>query len=464
MAKVLLIQPPHEELMQSKRRVAAFPYSIGYIAGQLVKNGHKVDILDIYSSNLSAAEVAEKIKTFGGEIVGISAFSTQYNYIKGLSEQIKKISNCRIVIGGPLATYSAEVVLKHTPVDACVVGEGELTMEELVSATPLDRIKGIYYRSNGTVIKNEARPQVEDLDNIPTPAYELFPMDIYLRHTHLMNMEHSERALSVVTGRGCPYNCNFCSKTFSSVRLRSVEKVIEEIELLKDNYKITEIAFQDELFVVDKKRTYEFVEKLAPLNLRWSCQGRVNIVDYPLLTSMRKAGCVMVGFGLESGNQEILNRMNKRVTVEQSERAMKAAIKAGLQIKAQLMFNYPGDTKETLEQTIEMMKRVGHPGRNFIPLTTALPGSKLYRECVEKGIIKNEEEYLQKLSYGYKKGSPVLINFTKLKAEELYPLTEWASQKIGSNYRRYVLTHPNRWGRIILNRIKNKLKIIKYAH
>jgi radical SAM superfamily enzyme YgiQ (UPF0313 family) len=457
MAKILLIQPPHEHVAKVKKHGAAFPYGIGYIASQLLQKGHQVQILDIYALDLNESEVLERVKNFDADIIGISAFSTQYKYVKWLSQEIKKFINCKIVAGGPLTTHSAEVVLKNSDVDICVLGEGELTTPELIdNISSLDKVLGIYYRADGRIVKNAPRPLIKDLDNLPFPAYELFPMDIYLTHTHLMNMEYSDHTLSISTGRGCPYSCNFCSKTFTGIRHRSVDNVIAEIKFLQERYKISDISFQDELFVCGKNRTYEFAEKLAPLKLRWSAQARVNIVDYPLLRAMKKAGCVMVGFGLESGSQEILNRMNKAITVEQSEKAMKAAIRAGLEIKVQLMFNYPGDTKETLQETINLMKRVGHPGRNHISFTTALPGTKLYAECLEAGLIQDEDNYLENLSFGSRKGCPTLINFTNLKTEEISSLIKWACEQMRANYKRYVLNHPSRWGRIIFKKVRNK--------
>ncbi|MBI4667860.1 MAG: radical SAM protein [Elusimicrobia bacterium] len=248
------------------------------------------------------------------------------------------------------------------------------------------------------------------------------------------------KAASILTGRGCPYNCHFCSKSFSGFRFRSINNLIEELNYLKENYNINAVHFSDELAVWNRERTLELIQKIKPLNLLWDCQGRANTVDYDLLKKMKGAGCVGIGFGIESGSNEILKRMNKKITVEQSERAMKAALRAGLMVKVQMMIGYPGETRETVMQTVDLMKRCHSYGRR-LAITTPLPGSQLYDDCKSQGFIKNEAEYLEKLIVGYG-GDTILVNFTNMSDEELVELKREAEQMMVANYVKYLLWHP----------------------
>jgi len=432
--KILLVQPPHD-YEGGSRNPSFFPLGLGYIVNPLLKSGYNVEILDIWAHQYSKEEVVERIQKLDYDVVGISAISTQYAYTKWLTSQFKKYNQKgRIVIGNALATLSPEIVLNHTQTDVCVIGEGEITFKEVVeNIDRLENVDGIYFKKEGKIIKNRPRKYIENLDTIEFPAWDFFPTDIYLKNCLIPG--HSDiKTMNIIVGRGCPYSCRFCSKTFKGVRLRSVDNIIQEIKELIKRYKIGGIFFNDELVVINKERIYDLCRKIKPLNLKWICQGRVNLVDYDLLKNMAESGCVAVGYGVESGSQTILNNMNKQITLEQSEQAIKDTIKAGMRPVAQMMYGYPGETKKTLQETINFFKRVPYLGYISLSITTPLPGTELYDYSLEKGLIEDEEKYLSHLSGGYMSdGRHAFINFTNFAQRDFYRLKLETETKIFLN-------------------------------
>lgn len=440
--KILLIQPPH--YYNGKSRIPDFvPLGLGYIGKSLLNQGHDVKILDIWAQQWTNENVLEQIRNLDYDIVGISAISTQYSYVRWLISELKKRHLEKIVVGGALATFSPNIVLENTQADICVIGEGEITFKEICeNINDLSTVNGIYFKKNGEIINNPSREYIKDIDTIEFPEYDLFPMYIYLKNCRVFSRPDI-KALNIITARGCPYNCNFCSKTFSGTRLRSAENIIKEIKYLVNKYEIDGIFFSDELMLADRKRAIEICEKIEPLNIKWNCQGRVNLVDEVLLTTMKKAGCVAVGYGVESGSQTILNNMNKRETVNQSENALRMTVDAGLLPIVQMMYGYPGESKETLNETVNFFKKVPYLGYeginiavNFSP-TTPLPGSKLYTEAVKTGKIQNEHEYLLSLEGGYMPdGDRPLINLTDFDDKDFYIFMQDARREIILNHKK----------------------------
>jgi len=448
--KVLLIALP--QYWGGRRSVAlSFPLGLGYVAKALSKSGHDVEVLDIVAHEYTDEEVVGKIKQLDHDAVGISAFSTQYSYTKWLAAELKKCNGKKIVVGGALATHSPEIVLRNTEADICVIGEGEITFNEiLANLDKLEAVKGICFKQGGEIIKNPPREYVQDLDSIEFPAWKLFPTDIYLESGGLPRYPNM-RCIDAVSSRGCPFNCAFCSKTLAGVRFRSVDNIVAEIREFTGKYpQVNGISFWDELFVLNKGRVYELCDAIEPLNMKWSCTSRVDLVDFELLKRMKKAGCVVVTYGIESGSQSILDRMNKKVTVEQAQNAVRDTIKAGILPSLDMMYGYPGETRETLKETINFFKglpylRIGTMFEtNFNP-TMALPGSRLYDQAVKGGLIENEEEYLENLSpwifYGSGKMLPGM-NLTEFSEEEFHRLKRKTESEIfWGNIRR----HPFRF-------------------
>lgn len=427
--KILLIQPPHY-YEGGSRGPSVFPIGLGYLARVLLNLGYDVEVFDIWAHQYSNKQVIKKIEKSNYDVVGISALSTQYKYVKWLTSELREHSDNSIIVGGALTTLNPEIVLRNTKTDICVIGEGEITFPSIIkNIDNLKRVNGIMFKEDGNLIENPPREYIEDLDTIEFPAWDLFPIEIYLKNCHVWKYEKI-RAMNIITSRGCPWNCRFCSKTFRGVRLRSIDNVIEEIKELGGRYNIKGVYFNDELVLINKKRAYELCDKIRDLNLRWSCQGRVNLVDFDLLRRMRECGCVAIGYGVESGSQKILDNMNKQITVKQIEDAIKNTVKTGIYPAMQMMFGYPGETRETVGETVDLFRRIPYVGPVSFAVTTPLPGTELYDYALKQGLIGDEEEYLEKLEAGYVHYRKVLVNLTDFNDGEYHRTKAEAEKKI----------------------------------
>ena len=447
--KILLINPMASRKAPVKGRPAHFPVALGLIAAVLKEKGHSVEVLDNETECLNRHEVAGFIRGTDYDVYGITAMSPQYSYVKGLSRLIKKYRDRPVILGGPLATYSPVTVLEHTGVDVCVIGEGEETVTELMeNMDDPGRVQGIAYLKEGRPVRTAPRSYTKSRDDYPFPDYESFDMRPYLskqlilyesgpaaRLFNPIRNPAATRTIGMITGMGCPYHCAFCSRSVNRTRLRSIDNIIAEIELLKERYGVEGIFFLDDLLIINRKRTLEFCSKIKPLGLVWSGQARADILTDELAGAMRDAGCIGVGIGLESGSERMLKAMNKTATVEQNERAIRAALRNGLMVRAQLLYGFPGEDRESVEDTIALFKRVGLPPRRF-NILTPLPGSALFDECLKRGLIENEATYLERVSRyeaGFATGR-VLVNLTEMSDEEFEDLLDYAERTMEKNF------------------------------
>ncbi|MFC1782526.1 B12-binding domain-containing radical SAM protein [Planctomycetota bacterium] len=456
--KILLINPPIRE-NEPPRHI---PIGLGIIANVLLDKGHEVKILDINAERLSKPLVREKIDLKNKyDIIGAGGLITTYKYLKWLIPELKKYNpTSKIIIGGGVITENLTLLLNRTPADIAVIGEGEITMSEIASAIEnkksLSAIKGIAYKDADNRIKiNPPGPLVKDLDSFPFPAYQLFPMDIYIKNVAHASVMGKKSEISIITTRGCPYNCNYCFHIFGrGARSRSVDNVIKEIKYLIETYKVESFLILDETFTINKNRVFEFCDKLLleKINIPWSCYCRVNLVDLEMFQKMKQSGCYRVGYGIESGSQKILDNMNKKVTVEQAKEAIKVTRKAGLSCNTTFMFGYPGESLDTINETVcfcrEMLLR---PSFFF---TTPYPETELYREFKEKIIKKygDEENFIEVLG----DASDFTINLTDFSDEELFKLRDQSTKKLRKisfkKYPEYIYILYKRYGLFTLLR------------
>ncbi|MFA5068971.1 MAG: radical SAM protein [Candidatus Omnitrophota bacterium] len=453
MDKILLIHPPFGT-GNDKRPPDIFdphfPWGLGYITGILRQNGFDIELFDIYAHQWNRQEALKGLEAKSFNCVMITAMATQYVYIKWLSGELKRINSaCTIILGGQLATFSHDVVLKNTLVDICVIGEGELTAVDILNNTnSLDKVNGIAFKGSRAIIKTLPRPIVSDIDRLPNPAYDLFRMDIY--KTNKLYVHNKSAALyesrpkpsvmAMISGRGCPFVCNFCSRTFRSIRMRSVGSIIREIDFLRARYGINAINFVDELLFLKQKSIDELALELGKRSLIWNGQARVDTINLDKLKFYKENGLVSIGYGVESGSDEMLKRMNKRITRRKIEKAISMTLEADIHIKLTLIFGYLGENRQSVNETVEMFKGLHHPGRRFC-IFTPLPGSQIYNYALEKGIIKNEDAYLSQICEGYWRR---VVNMTDLSDDEFDAVRMGAEERMKNNYKDYVTSLPGR--------------------
>ena len=454
--KVLLIAPKFGFDAKVKKQ-SIFPFGLGYIAACLQKAGYAVDVWDLYSQKIDYAGVQQKIHdgyVNGYAHIGITGMVSQYLYVTRLAEDIKRVSNAVVTVGGPLATYSSHLLLKHAAVDVCVLGHGEETYVEVVAGKPLREIHGLAFRNDaGEPVKTPPREMIKNLDDVPYPAYELFDMEFYLTHTNFMDVQRQkfagQKTMGILTGRGCPYQCRFCSKSLQTVRYKSIDYLVKEITYYQKKFDVHHFHFIDELVVISKKRTLELCEKLKPLNIIWDAQGRVNLVDRETLSAMKDAGCVCVGFGVESGSRKILENMNKQITPEQIKDALTICREIHLASKIQLIFGYPGEDNDTLEETIQLFKEVRYPARR-LGIITPLPGSPLYETAKADGFLGDGPDAViseEAFHHWLSEVSPfcnqqLFYNRTAFSDQEFFEKHAYIERQLVRNFLIAMLLHP----------------------
>jgi len=294
-----------------------------------------------------------------------------------------------------------EETLRSTPeVDIVVREEGEQTMLELVkvlersSSNGLKRVLGITYREGSNIRSNPPRPPILNMDTLPFPAFHLLPMGKYRLHPPF---GRQTPAMPIITSRGCPFRCIFCSKAVFGKKYRSNSPayIVDEIRFLKEKFGVKEIKFYDDVFTLDRKRVVAICTQLKEwgIDIPWSCETRVNLVDDELLRVMKDAGCYMIEYGVESGNQEILNYLKKGITLEKTIEAFKLTHEAGIETVAYFMLGSPQETSKTIQETIEFAKKIDPDFVQF-SITTPYPGTELYSLAVEEGYVPEKwEEY-----------------------------------------------------------------------
>ena len=404
---VLLINPSSRERVYLNTNVKVGapshpPLGLAAIAAPLVQKGYGVKVVDMDLPGMILAELQRTVRDYAPSYVGITGTTPLYSEMVNLSQLVKDTDNLiQVVVGGVHASVLPEEFMRLDSVDVVVYGEGDFTLVDVLSGMPLEEVKGIYYNSDGVVIQNEPRERVQDLDTLPYPAWDLFDLERY-KASYLAVRENPVGPLE--TSRGCVFGCSFCSKSIfgRAFRVKSVGRVVDEMEcMLKVGFK--EIHIQDDGFSTNLERAKEICDEIVRRGLRfpWSLFNgvRVDRVDLELMQKLKEAGCYQVAFGFESGNQEVLNAANKGTTLDQARQAVKMAKAAGLWTFGFFMFGLPGDTEETIQETIDFAVELDLDLAKF-DITIPYPGTPLYDTWKAKGYIKTEE-WSQYLCHDY---------------------------------------------------------------
>jgi len=367
---------------------------LAYIAAVLEKNNVEVQVIDDFAENIGISGILERIKSFRPDIVGISCLTPSAYASYKLSEAIRNYDkNIRIVYGNLHAEIFAKNILRQDLADIIVRGEGEYSFLEIVRAvegsSSLSGIKGISYKEENSLIENESRPLIENIDELPYPAWHLFP---YKKYGALPFADIKRPVIGMLASRGCPYSCKFCSKGYlkNSYRMRDPKKVVDEIEYMNEKFGAKQIAFMDLIFPLTKEQGIMFCDEMISRGLSkevvWTCETRVDRVDEELLKKMKEANCGRIMYGIESGVQELLDGVNKCFTLEQVKNAVALSRKVGLKTVGFFMLGLPGETREMSLKSIEFAKSLGLDFAKFA-ITTLFPGSNLFDMAVSEGRI-----------------------------------------------------------------------------
>jgi len=435
--KILLVNPPFpmsERYCKSFESVGTIAPKLGllYIASALEGAGYEVHFLDSVLEGYDIDKALNEVVKISPDIVGISTETPNMQRSTLFSKKIKDLLNIPIIFGGPHPTLLPKEVLSHDSIDYVVIGEGDVSIVEMVNVLNLDspvgqigNIKGIGYKDNGKIVITEQSERTRNLDNIKFPAYHLIDINRY------KPTPHQYRRLpvaSVITSRGCPFSCTFCSSSEIFKRkyiLRSVDNVIEELMYLEERFGVKEINFWDDIWGLSKHWVEDFCSKLVKekIDITWSCNCRADTVTEKMLRQMAEAGCWRIFYGLESLDSDILKAINKGIKLERIYDAVNWTKKAGIEVHGNFILGLPIETPEKAKKMVKNICKIPFDYVKFNVLTP-FPGTVLYRE-INDGKWGTFEENRDKLTLHHVTFIPYGYN----SFDELDKLRRWATKQ-----------------------------------
>jgi radical SAM superfamily enzyme YgiQ (UPF0313 family) len=348
---------------------------------------------------LTGSQLLQTIENYSPDVIGLSVYTFEAPLAYRIVSMVKKSSlNAKIILGGPHPTFMPKEALDNLA-DFVVVGEGEQTTLELLRAIENGKkpynIRGIAYQHNDQFVVNPSRDFIKNLDSIPFPARHLLPMDKYTD-----KLRDGTKAISIMTGRGCPFECVFCNSPQlyrRRVRYHSLNYVISELRECIEKFKVHAFQIVDDTFSLSKKRVIDFCQRLMEegLNIKWGCLTRPDVVDPHLLSKMKEAGCTNIAYGIESGSECILHLIKKQITVNHVKNAIRLTKMAGIKVEGLFMIGNIGETKDTILETNNLAKELDLDYTSF-QLATPFPGTEFRKMANQYGKIlpKGWEHYL----------------------------------------------------------------------
>ena len=384
---ILLIYP---NIVESPKDISI---GLATLSAMLKEEGHTISLIDT-TFGMSDEDIIKKAKDFQPKLIAMTTATNDYNYAKHIISLLKFI-DVPMIVGGFHPTVAPQDTIKDF--DFVCVGEGEEAIVEFADAIENNKdytqIQNLWVKKGNEIIKNPVRPLIQDLDKLPLPDRSIYDYKKYLDWNH--------NTASFITTRGCPYMCTYCinhlqQKMYAGqgkfVRYRSVGNVIKEIKQVIEKYKPNNVEFYDDTFTLNKERMKEFCEEYSKeITIPFIVNARVNAVDKDIFEMLKKAGCIRVSIGIESGDPEIRNKILKRnMTDEQIINAFRWAKEAGLQTYSFNMIGVPGETKESIERTIKINQQI-QPDYVGVSIFNACKGTELYNLCERDGLLIDEQ-------------------------------------------------------------------------
>lgn len=457
MAKALLINPSYRDSYGSAKAAVVDPVmptlGLATIAAQAEEHGHKVEILDLSYLQYDYRVIQKEILRRKPDVIGITGTTPLMNQIRDITVLVKFLSKeILCVAGGPHVSAMPRESLLESMLDIVAVGEGDITFAEILDGKKWEDIKGIYFNRNGAIRSTPARPFIENLDELPLPAWHLYNSAEY-KHRISRLLARRPPAAIIEFSRGCIYKCDFCASKNTlalGYRKKSPERCAEEVKLIK-KLGYGEFWLADDIFTSDNKWAKAVAEKIveAGTGLLWTCTNgiRVESASADLFETMRKAGCYRVSFGLESGNDQVLTAFGKggKATLDKAEEAVDKARNAGIDACGFFMLGLSADTEDSMQETIEFARRLPLDMLKF-GVTIAFPGTKMFSDYRKKGLVRsyNWDDY-------FVYTSRPLFSHPNLSFETVQKYTTYA-------YRRAILTNPG----FILRRVWRGIRTLEF--
>lgn len=414
--KILIIVP---RMFESSNDHAKYlmPIGLAYISSVLKRSHYEVDFLNLNFCNESVdGAIKETLTKKGYGYILSGGICTYYSAIKDIVDSAREYAPfAKIILGGGLISSRPELMFKSLQPDYLVVGEGELTIIELLdhlkNKQELSEVNGIAYcgAANEVILTNSREP-IKDIDSLPWPDYEGLKLDTILEQINPSTMYYYDlfdnpRPYPILVSRSCPYSCTFCYHPIGNkYRQRSIPNIIDEISFAIERYKINIIDMYDELLSNDKERVYDLCKRLkqlikaSPWEIKWNCQLRVDTITEDLVKTMKDAGCYLISLGLESYSPEVLKSMEKKITPQQIDNALRITHRLHMTITGNFIFGDIAETKKTAQETFKYWKKNFH---GFIGEAVAVghvevyPGTPIYEHALKRGIITNELDFIE---------------------------------------------------------------------
>jgi radical SAM superfamily enzyme YgiQ (UPF0313 family) len=453
--RVLLIGPPWGELYGDFRAVARVgvaypPLGLCYLASALKAGGHEAVVLDAEAEGLGLEGVLERIASWKADMIGIQVVSPLWDAAFEIARQLRARSTIPILIGGPHVSITAEEALEQNPyADFGAIGEGEDTIVELANCLAqggdVSKVDGLVYRKDGAIHRTGPRSSRTDLDSLPVPDRSDLLMDRYL---FSVPGQGNQKFTTVVSSRGCPFECTFCTEPAMfgrRTRFRKPEEVVDEIEQSQKKYGISHFIFVDDTLTVEKKRIRAMCAEIHRRGLKITLEGwtHANTVDEDLLRTMRDAGLVRLSFGVESGNPGILKSLKKGTDHKRIRAAYRAAKAAGIETRGSVILGLPGDTRATVEETIQFVTGIDDLDHCYFNIARPYPGTEMRADALagNRGTRLLTQDY----SLLRRQGQRVVMEVNDLDTETLLALQRKAYRKFWLRPRR-VLYNVRRAG------------------
>jgi radical SAM superfamily enzyme YgiQ (UPF0313 family) len=391
--KILLLSPPTDSVIKSVIGVTGPPLGLAYLASIARDQGDDVRIIDSLAMDYTFEDVKSQIKKFDPDLIGLTSTTSMIPDAYKVAEISKKYNQeVKVAIGGPHVTFTQDTTLKESPyIDFTVAGEGETIFSNLLlnlkGKKEIREIRGLSYRDSDKIVVTPREQLIRDVDTIPLPAIDLLPMNKYMAGT--------KRFGTLMTSRGCPYNCIFCSSSLQFGKIwrgHSTERVMIELRRLVYDYGIHEIEFLDDTFTLNMKRAVEIAKKIKAekLDIKWSGSARVNLFNDEIARAMKDSGAHTIYFGIESGNQKTLDFIGKGIKLQQAIDSVKKGNAAGLHTLGSFIIGFPDDTVEDVRNTIKFSKKVKVKIAQFT-IATPYPGTRLWELAKSNNLIRTTD-------------------------------------------------------------------------
>lgn len=434
------LNPNHKELAIRDESLGLVPpMSLLYVAALMEREGVDVDLIDMAAENLDYSATLKRITAFAPDLLGFTITTMSFHAVLRWISRLKADTALPVLVGGEHVRLYPDETMSHDEIDFCIIGESELPLPQFIRAyrdgKPLDGIKSLGFRKDGRLSLERTIQVVEDIDSVPFPSRHLIRNELY---ENILTRKKNFTAM--ISSRGCPFNCAFCNANHQTYRARSPGNFVDEIELNLKQFNIRDFDIYDSTFTADRKRVIGICDEIRrrKLDVGFSVRSRVDVVDKEMIDSLKSAGCHTIMYGIESSNPEILRRMNKGITPAQVMETVGYTSRLGIGTLGYFMFGFPGETRETIEDTIRFSLRLPLDYAQFTVLLP-FPETEIYSFYRKQGL----EDYWSEYTRNESKERLIDLIDTGFTREEITAYVALA-------YRRFYF-RP----RIIWNRVRN---------